>query len=473
MVRISVVLAAALAACGPSHVTHDGGQLRRRRCGSVSGRGDAAAHADLALGDADRSIDPGRAQRTDDAGLYASPRLRRLHDRRRDLAGHVDRENPAVGSFTNATLGVPGFAAATAVTSKLTASLNNVDGLAQITVVAFARRQQDFFFILPYQDTTGRAEQAAELRDRDPRARRVLLHGRHRFDDRRDREPPERADRHGAARHPDRGRRTASSASARSRTSRSSTYGADERCGAAARSDQPFMLRTPITATDVVGAGRRAALSVSTDGAPIGCGYDCRRAAWSRSTRPRPAKVSTGPSPTSVPANHTGIGGVGFRTGTMPVIVAITDATRTASARPATCSTTGETDGLRRRGRRGRAHARSRPRPRSAASARASSASQRNRAASTRSCTPHGEYHQDLATTTGARVPPGRVGRRHAPGRLRREPVLHRPQRRRARRPMRTGCARSCSSRGADRHRRRRERRRPASRCSRGSRRST
>ena len=32
------------------------------------------------------------------------------------------------------------------------------------------------------------------------------------------------------------------------------------------------------------------------------------------------------PSPTSVPPNTTGIGGVGFRAGTMPVVVQITDA---------------------------------------------------------------------------------------------------------------------------------------------------
>ncbi|HET9991323.1 MAG TPA: hypothetical protein VFQ65_22485, partial [Kofleriaceae bacterium] len=154
MVRISVVVAAALAACGPSHVTHDGGN---------SGGDDAAdpfqdaavlPHTLTALTvmPTDQLIEVDlNAPTTQAYTVTASYADNTTEDVTSQVTWTV--MNPAVGTFTSATLGIPGFTTATAVTSKLTASLGPIEALAQITVVA--HRPQDFFFILPYNDTNG------------------------------------------------------------------------------------------------------------------------------------------------------------------------------------------------------------------------------------------------------------------------------------------------------------------------------
>ena len=65
-----------------------------------------------------------------------------------DITGDVTWTvaNPAVGSITNSVLQTPMFATSDAVSSKLTASYMGVDGLAQVTLVAYRKTgaQQDF-----------------------------------------------------------------------------------------------------------------------------------------------------------------------------------------------------------------------------------------------------------------------------------------------------------------------------------------
>jgi hypothetical protein len=63
--------------------------------------------------------------------------------------------NPAVGAMSGATLIIPSFASVSAEVSKLTATVGSVTTEAQITVVAYRQtgEQTDFFFILPYDDT--------------------------------------------------------------------------------------------------------------------------------------------------------------------------------------------------------------------------------------------------------------------------------------------------------------------------------
>lgn len=48
-------------------------------------------------------------------------------------------------------------------------------------------------------------------------------------------------------------------------------------------------------------------------------------------------------SPTNVPANHTGVGGVGFRAGVMPVVVTVTDALTHGVGETATCTVNNNT----------------------------------------------------------------------------------------------------------------------------------
>ena len=59
--------------------------------------------------------------------------------------------------MAGATLQIPGFARSTAEVSLLGATYDGFTGNAQITVVAYRKTgaQQDFFFVLPYQDPTG------------------------------------------------------------------------------------------------------------------------------------------------------------------------------------------------------------------------------------------------------------------------------------------------------------------------------
>jgi hypothetical protein len=76
-----------------------------------------------------------------------------------DLTGQATWSvgNMNVGSMTGATLIIPSFSTVTAEVSTITASVGSAMGEAQITVVAYRQtgEQQDFFFILPYEDGSG------------------------------------------------------------------------------------------------------------------------------------------------------------------------------------------------------------------------------------------------------------------------------------------------------------------------------
>src|SRR3954471_15928677 len=147
-----LVFVAAIAACGPSKVSHDGGN------GGDDDAGSSQPHPHTLVGLSVTPVNPlveldlnaTAAQDFMVTGMYAD-------DTQEDLTAQVSWTvaNPAVGAFTASQLAIPGFTTAQAITSKLTASYNGVDGLAQITVVA--HRPQDFFFILPYNDPNGPA----------------------------------------------------------------------------------------------------------------------------------------------------------------------------------------------------------------------------------------------------------------------------------------------------------------------------
>jgi hypothetical protein len=88
--------------------------------------------------------------------------------------------------------------------------------------------------------------------------------------------------------------------------------------------DQPFQLLTAITSNlPLVQAGVNSLATAS--GVPIGCGGDGPEAGLEAIYQVATGQGLTGPSPTNVPANHTGVGGVGFRSGVMPIIVTISD----------------------------------------------------------------------------------------------------------------------------------------------------
>jgi hypothetical protein len=243
--------------------------------------------------------------------------------------------NPAVGAIAASTLAIPGFAASTAVSSKLTASLDNVDGLAQITIVA--NRPQDFFFILPYQDTNGTQTQPLTFATAIP-ALDVF------FDmDVTGSMNGEIANLQSSLTGtviPGIQAAVANSAFGVGAMADFpvSPYGSPT-CGASStQHDQPFILKQTITTTSSLVQAGVTALSISPGGPGIGCGADLPEAGLESIYQAATGEGLSLPSPTNVPANHTGIGGVGFRTGTMPVIVAISDAPSHGVGETLSCS---------------------------------------------------------------------------------------------------------------------------------------
>jgi hypothetical protein len=304
--------------------------------------------------------------------------------------------NPAVGTMSGATLNVPAFSTATAVTSLITADYSGLTGRAQITVAAY-RLSQDFFFILPYQDPSGTmtkpltfstavdnldvfflmdttGSMGGEIANLQSTLNSTVVPGIH-----------------GALPNTNFGVGALEDFPISPYGNAPCSFGGD------GTNDQPFKLKQAITGdTAAVSAGVQA-LSTST-GAPIGCGNDLPEAGLEAIYQVATGEGLSGPAPTSVPANHTGIGGVGFRPGTMPVVVTISDAITHGAGEPtSSCGVTAYASPVS-----GVAHSR----------AQTKTALQNICARSVGiaailggSCSAQ-SYLEDLATTTGARVPP-------------------------------------------------------------------
>ncbi|HTR52709.1 MAG TPA: hypothetical protein VMJ10_18470 [Kofleriaceae bacterium] len=220
--------------------------------------------------------------------------------------------NPAVGTMSGATLSIPSFASATAVVSKITANALGLTGVAQITVVAYRKTgpQQDFFFILPYNDPAGQqmkpldfstaipaldvffimdttGSMTGEINNLKTELNSTVIPGI---------QAAVANSEFGVGYHDD---------------FPVDTYGMSP--------DQPFKLVQAIT-------NSVSAVTTGVNSLTLGNGYDEPEAGIEAIYQAATGDGLAGPSPTSVAANHTGVGGVGFRTGTMPVIVPISDA---------------------------------------------------------------------------------------------------------------------------------------------------
>jgi hypothetical protein len=238
-------------------------------------------------------------------------------------------DNPAVGAITGAVLHTPMFAMSTAVVSKVTATFTTFSGIAQVTVVAYRRSgpQQDFFFVLPYQDPSGDQTKPLDFSTAVPGLDVFFT-------------MDTTGSMGGEISNLETSLNTVVTPGIR-------TQVADSQFGVGSLQDfpldghgepgcdQPFRLLQPITSnlTDVA-TGVNA---LSSSGSPIGCGDDLPEAGIETIYQAASGNGLAGPSPTSVPANHTGIGGVGFRQGTLPVIVTITDAISHGVGETATC----------------------------------------------------------------------------------------------------------------------------------------
>ena len=315
--------------------------------------------------------------------------------------------NPIVGAFSNATLEIPAFAASTAITSPLSATLGTLTGQAQITVVAYRQTgaAQDFFFILPFQDPTGPATKplafstsvpaldvfflvdttgsmAGEIGNLQSALTGTVIPGiqaavaNSEFGVGSLQDFP--IDPYGVA----------SSAN-------DCGFGLDE-------PDQPIRVLQNITGTTAQVV--TAVSELSTGGSPIGCGNDWPEGGIEAIYQAASGEGLTSPAPTNMPANHVGVGGVGFRQGTMPVVVTVTDATSHAKDEPGQCSSNGQANAYAGEVANV-AHTRAQAKAALAGICARVVGIAAIQPGATDDCTPEA-YLSDLATTTGARVPP-------------------------------------------------------------------
>ena len=316
----------ALAACGPTIEKKNGNGIDAGRTDSNGGTTDGGAHVlsgivvtptnPLVVLDLNSSAQQGflvtgqyEDGTTDDQTAHASFVV----------------ANPAVGTMTGSALwlSIPAFSTPTAVTSLVTATVGALTAQAQITVAAYRSTgpQQDFFFILPYQDPGGNITKPLDFSTAIPALDVFFL-----------------MDTTGSMGGEIGNLQTALTGTVvpQIQAGLANTQfgvgafddfpvnGDAGGTGADGTLDQPFKLRQAITPTTSL--VQTAVDGLTTNSSPIGNGGDTPEAGIEALYQVATGAGLSGPSPTSVPANHTGIGGVGFRAGTMPVIVAISDA---------------------------------------------------------------------------------------------------------------------------------------------------
>jgi hypothetical protein len=311
--------------------------------------------------------------------------------------------NPAVGAMTSSSLAVPGFPTAMAVTSKITADYMNVQGVDQITVVAYRKSgpQQDFFFVLPYNDPMGQVAKPLDFATAIPALDVFFL-----------------MDTTGSMSGEISNLKTTltntivpgiQAAVANSQFGVGaledfpiSPYGSAP-CAVQNTNDQPLKLLQTITANTSAVSAAVNALATSS-GAPIGCGNDWPEGGFEAIYQVSTGQGLTSPAPTNIPANTVGVGGAGFRTGTMPVVVTITDALSHGPGETATCPTfSGAT--AYAGAVAAAAHSRAQTKTALAGICARSVGVAAIQTAYAASCSGQ-EYLEDLATATGARVPP-------------------------------------------------------------------
>jgi hypothetical protein len=237
-----------------------------------------------------------------------------------------DVSNPTVGSMNGATLDVPGFPNNYFGSTILTATFSGEQGQAQVTVAAYDQTsdQPDFFFVLPYNDpagpqtkpltfstdvkkldvffnmdtTTSMDGEITNLRDS---LTTVVIPGIDaQVDD----------TQYGVGAFED---------------FPVDPYGeTDCTYGAVGGPDQPFELFAEMT-SDILSV-QTAVNALAPLGDAIGCGGDPPESGIEALYQIATGDGLAGPGLTFVASNNSGIGGVGFRDDSMPVIVNITDA---------------------------------------------------------------------------------------------------------------------------------------------------
>ena len=251
-----------------------------------------------------------------------------------DLAS-LATDNPQVGVMNGNTLEVPGHDDSYFDSTLVQVEAEGFTGAAQLTLAVYRKTgdQQDFFFVLPYEDPAGPQSKPLTFTT-GIKALDVFFN----------------VDTTGSMTGPINNLQSSLSTIinqiqmqiadtyfgvASFEDFPVSGYG-DNPCSISGVADQPFDLLQEITNSVAMAQAGVNALSLGPGGNPIGCGADGAEsnieALW---------QIATGtgvmaPPPTNVPANATGIGGVGFREGSMPVVVSVTDAV-SHDAEPGSC----------------------------------------------------------------------------------------------------------------------------------------
>jgi hypothetical protein len=220
--------------------------------------------------------------------------------------------NPAVGTLTAGTLAIPAFPAVTAETSLITATWRaEYEGQAQITVVAYQRTgpQQDFFFVLPYQDPGGPESKPLDFSTAIPSMDVFFL-------------MDSTASMGGVIGNLKSGLTGTVIPQVQAQVPDTQFGAGDFRDFPidpfGSTGDQPFVLRQAITAS-------AAAAQAGVNAMGAGGGNDGPESGLEALYQVATGNGLSGPGATSVAVNHAGVGGVQFRATSMPVIVHLTD----------------------------------------------------------------------------------------------------------------------------------------------------
>jgi hypothetical protein len=332
---LALGLALSLAACGDSGGRGDG--MTGPPIGTFTATGgddDGTASADGPIGDGElvyMRVEPQEVLLELDLGEATQQAFTVIAHYDDDTDLDVTAEvtwavaNPEIGAMNGATLDVLPHADSFFGSTILTATMGDRDAQAQVTVAAYRKsgEQTDFFFVLPFEDGAG-AQTKPLTFSTDVKAMDVFFN----------------MDTTGSMLGPIQNLQNSLTGSVIPSVQGQvpdtqfgvgafedfpiDPYGNNPCPVGAGGPDQPFQLLQAITAD--AGAVLAGVNGLSIGGTPIGCGGDTPESNIEALYQIATGEGLLGPPPTNVPPNATGVGGVGFRDTSLPVVVSITDA---------------------------------------------------------------------------------------------------------------------------------------------------
>jgi hypothetical protein len=243
----------------------------------------------------------------------------------RDLTGQVtwSLDNELVGELEGATVRVPAFDEVDAETTRVKATLDGLNGVAQLTVVAhrMSGAGKDVLLVLPLDENGGTTTEPVVITPQQDALDLLML-----------------MDVTGAMAGPISTLHATFAGTVVPALEEAvadpqfgiagfadfpvAPYG-EASCGAG-RGDQPFFLERAVTAD--VASVTSAIGNLLVNGMPIGCGGDAPESMFEGLYQAATGQGLSGPGATFVAPGSTGLGGAGFRSGALPAVVTVTDA---------------------------------------------------------------------------------------------------------------------------------------------------